>query len=130
MNGDARSDPPRGASGEGDEAPNSPPPDAHEGPAGERDAAGEEIASSRDWGQHPINIRFSIRTFLSRYYVVVLAGPENRPKSRRQEERKRHPFATFNNLWLVGSLIALGLLFCGVLGLSLGAYFAFIALGP
>ncbi len=62
--------------------------------------------------------------------MVVLAGPENRPKSRRREERKRHPFATFNNLWLVGSRIALGLLFCGALGLWLGAYFAFIALGP
>ena len=84
--------------------------DDQKGPTGERDTAGEDIASSRDWSQHPLNSRFSIRTLFSRYFVVMLAGPEQR-----QEEKERHPFAKRKNLWIVGSIF-------GGLALLLGAY--------
>ena len=125
MNGDARSKPPVGTSGVGNELQDTLPRDLQEGPDGERDAAREEMASSREWNQHPINIRFSIRLLLSRYYLVLLAGPERRPKSRRREEGKQHPLATLNHFWLVASLPAAFI--CGVLGSMLGAYIAFVA---
>ncbi len=83
----------------------------------------------KDWGQHPINIRFSIRTLLSRYYIVVLAGPERREKARRREERKRHPLFTGNNLWFTLFLIGLGIFISAVVGLALGQYIAFSLLG-
>ena len=84
---------------------------------------------TQDWGQHPINIRFSIRTLLSRYYIVVLAGPERRDEARRREERKRHPFFTRNNLWFTGFLIGVGLYVAAIVGLGLGQYVAFNLLG-
>ena len=125
MNGDAMSEPPVDSSSDWDEPLRL---DAQEGSAGEQHAAGEEITPNRDWGQHSINIRFSVRTLLSRYYVVVLAGPERRPKSRRQKERKRHPMATLNNLLFVGGL-PVAFIF-GILGMLLGASIAFAVFGP
>ncbi len=128
MNGDAMSEPPVDPSSNRVEPNDSLHQNAQEGPAGVQRAAGEEITPRKDWGEHPVNIRFSIRTLLSRYYVVVLAGPERRPKSRRQKERKRHPLATLNNLAFVGGLPAAVIL--GFLGFLLGSFIAFSVFSP
>ncbi len=83
-----------------------------------------------NWGQHPINIRLSIRTLLNRYYIVVLAGPECRGEARRSEERKRHPFFIRNNLWFTGILIGMVVYFMAISGgLGVGLYLAFKLLG-
>ncbi len=128
MNGDAMSEPPVDPSSNRVEPNDSLHQNAQEGPAGVQRAAGEEITPRKDWGEHPVNIRFSIRTLLSRYYVVVLAGPERRPKLRQKKERKRHPLATLNNLAFVGGL-PVAFIF-GILGMLLGASIAFAVFGP
>jgi hypothetical protein len=91
---------------------------------------GGDDASGGDWGHHPINIRSSIRTLLSRYYVTVLAGPERRSKSRRQEERGQHPIVARNNLMLFASLLAVFAGICASIGLWIGVFIAYALLGP
>ncbi len=67
-----------------------------------------ESAESIRWGKHPIDIRLSIPTFLSRYYLVLVGGKERRGKDRLAEERKRHPLNTLFNWLFIGGVIALG----------------------
>ena len=129
MNTDSNSEPPVGASGEEREAHKSQPQDGHTSPAKERNEAADKIANNRTWNQHPVNIRFSIKTLFSQYYVVVLAGPERRSKQRRQEERSHHPFAIRNNLWFVGSVFVMVVLICWLIGLWTGALIFFALLG-
>ncbi len=57
-----------------------------------------------------------IRTLLSRYFLVVLAGPERRGEARRREDRKRHPFFTRNNMWFTGILFAAVLCVAAIVG--------------
>ena len=73
----------------------------------------EKACAEIKWGDHPVNIRWSIPTFLSRYYVVLIAGPEKRNAARRTEEKKRHPFARFGNFLFLG-LMALLVVYLGV----------------
>ena len=87
-----------------------------------------EEARPNDWRHHPIDIRLSIPTLLSRYYLVVLVGPERRDEARRREERKSHPFFTRNNLWFTGILIGAMLYLAAWVGLGFGASVAFALL--
>jgi hypothetical protein len=73
----------------------------------------EKACSEIKWGDHPVNIRWSIPTLLSRYYVVLLAGPEKRDAARRAQEKKRHPFARLGNLLFL-SLTMLLVIYLGV----------------
>ena len=68
-----------------------------------------ESAESIKWGKHPIDIRLSVPTFLSRYYLVLIGGKERRGKGRLVEERKRHPLNTLFNWLFIGGVIALGI---------------------
>jgi hypothetical protein len=61
------------------------------------------------WNRHPVDIRLSIPTLFSRYYLVLVGGPERRGDGRRVEEKRRHPFRTVGNFLFLGGLIALGI---------------------
>lgn len=67
----------------------------------------EKACAEIKWGDHPVNIRWSIPTLLSRYYLVLLAGPERRSATRRAQEKKRHPFARISNFLFLGLLAIL-----------------------
>ncbi|MEM7041799.1 MAG: hypothetical protein AAF543_03200 [Pseudomonadota bacterium] len=59
---------------------------------------------SRDWGQHPLNLRFSLPLPFGRWYVTLVAGKERRGKERLVEERKKHPLETVPNLLFLFSV--------------------------
>jgi hypothetical protein len=61
------------------------------------------------WGRHPVDMRLSIPTLFSRYYLVLLGGPERRDGGRLADEKLRHPFRTFGNFLFLGAIIALGI---------------------
>ena len=61
------------------------------------------------WSRHPVDIRLSIPTLFSRYYLVLVGGPERRSGARRGEEKRRHPLRTAGNFLFLGGLIALGI---------------------
>ena len=61
------------------------------------------------WGRHPIDMRLSIPTLFSRYYLVLVGGPERRAAGRLADEKLRHPFRTLGNFLFLGATIALGI---------------------
>jgi hypothetical protein len=61
------------------------------------------------WSRHPIDMRLSIPTLFSRYYLVLVGGEERRGVERRADEKLRHPFRTFGNFLFLGAAIALGI---------------------
>ena len=63
-------------------------------------------ARTMKWGRHPIDIRISLPTLFSRYYLVVVSGKERRSKERRSAERKRHPVKTWRNAFFAILIIA------------------------
>jgi hypothetical protein len=67
---------------------------------------------ARTWGSHKIDIRLSFPLFWRRYYIVWLAGREQRPPERRAKEGGRHPFASLGNA-------AITLIFCLVVGIPI-----------
>lgn len=73
-------------------------------------------ARSMKWGQHPINIRVSVPTLFSRYYLVVVSGKERRSKGRRGVERARHPIKTWRNALFALCLVAGALYLFALLG--------------
>ena len=72
-------------------------------------AALKEACGKLRWGDHPVNIRVSIRTLFRRYYIVLIAGPERRSAERRVEERKYHRFSKVGNYLFLGALALLGI---------------------
>ena len=56
--------------------------------------------------RHPVNLRV---TLFGIFYVVVLAGREQRGRVRRAEEREKHPLHTPGNLLLLAVIGLLGL---------------------
>jgi hypothetical protein len=73
----------------------------------------EKACAEIKWGDHPVNIRLSIPTLLSRYYMVLVAGPERRDATRRSEEKKRHRFGRIGNFLFLG-LLTLLVVYLGV----------------
>jgi len=69
----------------------------------------QEACDKLKWNRHPVDIRLSIPTLFSRYYLVLVGGPERRAGARREDERRRHPFRTAGNFLFLGGLIALGI---------------------
>ena len=59
--------------------------------------------------RHPVNLRV---TLFGSFYVVILAGREQRSRERRVVEREKHPLHTPGNLVLLAVI--------GVLGLGVG----------
>jgi hypothetical protein len=59
--------------------------------------------------RHPVNLRV---TLFGIFYVVVLAGREQRSRARRAVEREKHPLHTPGNLLLLALI--------GLLGLAVG----------
>jgi len=66
---------------------------------------------ARTWGAHSIDIRLSLPLFWRRFYLVLLAGREQR-RPERAREGGRHPFATLANA-------AITVIFCLVVGIPI-----------
>ena len=73
----------------------------------------EKACREVKWGVHPVDIRWSFPTLLSRYYVVLLAGPERRCAARRAEEKKHHRVARLGNILFLG-LFAVLIAYLGI----------------
>lgn len=59
---------------------------------------------SRDWDQHPLNLRVTLPLPFRRWYVTLVAGPERRDMERLVAERKKHPLDTLPNLMFLLSI--------------------------
>lgn len=63
---------------------------------------------SRSWNRHPLDLRFSVPFLGLRFYLVLLAGSEQRSKQRLQSERSLHPLWTPENMiFLTGFFLIL-----------------------
>jgi len=67
---------------------------------------------ARTWGSHTIDIRWSFPLLWRRFYLVLLAGREQRPPERRAQEPDRHPFANLGNAIIT-------VIFCLVVGIPI-----------
>ena len=64
--------------------------------------------ASRTWTRHSLDVRISVPIPGLRFYMVLLAGSERRPKVRLRSEKGLYPFWTpVNILFLMGFLIIL-----------------------
>ena len=80
-------------------------------------------AVTQDWTRHPVDIRLSIPTLLSRYYLVVLGGRERRHKARRAAERQKHPLSTCANWLFIAGTIGMAFYFFALLAASLFTWY-------
>lgn len=69
----------------------------------------EKATNEVKWGNHPVDIRLSVPTLLSRYYMVFLAGKERRDKGRRFLERGRFPLGKLCNWLFLAGLVGFAL---------------------
>ncbi|MEZ5931305.1 MAG: hypothetical protein R3F54_05045 [Alphaproteobacteria bacterium] len=65
---------------------------------------GQTTTYSRDWGQHPLNLRVTLPLPFGRWYVTLVAGRERRGKERLVSERKKHPLDTLPNVLFLLSI--------------------------
>ena len=91
-------------------------------------AALRVAARNCKWGDHAVDIRFSIPLLIRRFYMVLICGQERRSKARRAVESKRHPVRTLANvLFLTG--IAAATFYCFTF-LGTAAYVVFFSSCP
>ncbi|MBD0268322.1 MAG: hypothetical protein ICV77_08510 [Cyanobacteria bacterium Co-bin8] len=75
----------------------------------------EQALNQRSRSHHTVDIRISA-PFWPRFYLVVLAGSEQRSPARRAQERQLHPLWTpVHGLIVVGSMAVSSLLLLGLL---------------
>ena len=67
----------------------------------------KQACSQLNWKKHPVDIRLSVPVLVNRFYLVVLAGPERRSRSRRRVESKKYPFWTATHAIAAASLLSL-----------------------
>lgn len=58
----------------------------------------EHAREGGKWHNHPVDIRLSIPVPWRRFYLVLLAGPEQRSSERRKIERARRPLRTIADM--------------------------------
>ena len=74
----------------------------------EQKEAIHEAVENPSWKRPPVNIRFTVPFFKSKFYVTVVGGEENRNVERRAQERHKYPLRTVANVFF---FIGLGTLF-------------------
>ena len=80
-------------------------------------------AQQCNWGNHTVDIRFSLPLLIRRYYMVLICGRERRNKVRRAMERKQHPVRSLTNVLFLASVVAVSL-YCSVM-MATWVYIAF-----
>ena len=74
----------------------------------EQKEAIHEAVENPSWKRPPVNIRFTVPFFKSKFYVTVVGGEEKRDAERRAHERHNYPLRTVANVFF---FIGLGTLF-------------------
>ena len=74
----------------------------------EQKEAIHEAVENPSWKCPPVNIRFTVPFFKSKFYVTVVGGEEKRNAERRAHERHNSPLRTVANVFF---FIGLGTLF-------------------
>ena len=74
----------------------------------EQKEAIQETLEIPGWKRPPVNIRFTVPFFKSKFYVTVVGGEEKRSAKRRAQERHNYPLRTVANVFF---FIGLGTLF-------------------
>ena len=80
-------------------------------------------AVTQDWTSHPVDIRLSVPTLFSRFYLVVLGGRERRHRERRAAERQKHPLSTWANWLFIAGTIGMAFYFFSLLAASLFTWY-------
>lgn len=62
------------------------------------------------WRRHPVDIRLTLPLLWKKFYVVLVAGPEQRSQQRRTQDRDKNPVWTLPNLLFIALLMGLGIL--------------------
>ncbi|MGI9419665.1 MAG: hypothetical protein ACR2RA_17710 [Geminicoccaceae bacterium] len=75
-----------------------------ETPSGEPQTAEPSKTTSRDWGQHPLNLRVTLPLPFRCWYITLVAGPEKRATERLVAEREKHPLDTLPNAMFLLSI--------------------------
>jgi hypothetical protein len=69
-------------------------------------AALVEAARGRQWGSHPVDIRFSGPLLFRRFYLAVIAGPERRSPQRVAADRQAHGLVRLGNaVFVFGTVV-------------------------
>lgn len=69
--------------------------------------------------RHPVDLRISLPFIGSRFYLVLLAGPERRSRERLASDRQLHPIWTLGNLMVIlGATAAGAIALLALLGLG------------
>ena len=74
----------------------------------EQKEAIHEAVENPSWKRPPVNIRFTVPFFTSKFYVTVVGGEEKRNVERRAQEHHKYPLRTVANVFF---FIGLGTLF-------------------
>ena len=74
----------------------------------EQKEAIHEAVENPSWKRPPVNIRFTVPFFKSKFYVTVVGGEEKRNVERRAQEHHKYPLHTVANVFF---FIGLGTLF-------------------
>ena len=74
----------------------------------EQKEAIHKAVENPSWKRPPVNIRFTVPFFKSKFYVTVVGGEEKRDAERRAHERHNYPLRTVANVFF---FIGLGTLF-------------------
>jgi hypothetical protein len=74
----------------------------------EQKEAIHEAVENPSWKRPPVNIRFTVPFFKSKFYVTVVGGEEKRNVERRAQEHHKYPLRTVANVFF---FIGLGTLF-------------------
>jgi hypothetical protein len=63
-------------------------------------------ARRNPWGRHPVNIRLSVPLLVGRFYIALVAGPEQRSTARLVQESSKHPLGRLGNLIALATIAA------------------------
>ncbi|ASC74337.1 hypothetical protein XM38_053130 [Halomicronema hongdechloris C2206] len=70
----------------------------------------QKALEPRPWQRHPVDIRLSIPLLWRRFYLVLIAGEEQRSQERRSKDRTLNPLWTPANLIIVSIITGTGVL--------------------
>ena len=81
----------------------------------EQKEAIHEAVENPSWKRPPVNIRFTVPFFKSKFYVTVVGGEEKRNAERRAQERHKYPLRTVANVFFFIGLVTLFYMLAGFL---------------
>ena len=79
----------------------------------EQKEAIHEAVGNPSWKRPPVNTRFAVPFFKSKFYVAVVGGEEKRNVERRAQEHHKYPLRTVANVFFFIGLVTLFYMLAG-----------------